>query len=186
MPWPGPRAGPVAASPAAARNETAGPAPPGARSVSDLYAAEARALEPTLASLEAATTLVGHLGAPELADTLGALCAAVGVALTSHLARTEAQSYPDLERDPRTGGATAVLRWQHARLRTAIVRLEGDVVALRTGEPTYRRLVDLRWRLCGLAAEIAAHLDQEAQVARLCRMGSESNTPAATRDGAER
>ncbi len=70
-----------------------------------------------LDSLEAAASLVGHLGAPDLGRTLDQLVGAVSLALAAHTLRTERECYPDFEERPARAsslrscaGSTAILR----------------------------------------------------------------------------
>ncbi len=127
--------------------------------------AEARGMASILDSLEAAASLVGHLGAPDLGRTLDQLVGAVSLALAAHTLRTERECYPAFEERAGTRLVTALLRWQHRHLAAGVERLSAEVLALQRHEPSYQQLAALRARLCGLGAELAVHLEQEVQVA---------------------
>ena len=128
--------------------------------------AAARGMASVLDSLEAAASLVGHLGAPDLGRTLDQLVGAVSLALAAHTLRTERECYPAFEERAGTRLVTALLRWQHRHLAAGVERLSAEVLALQRHEPSYHQLADLRARLCGLGAELATHLEQEMLVAR--------------------
>ena len=133
-------------------------------------------LRPLVQTLVEGAAQAKRIGEAGLARRLRDLVVQVRPTLLVHVDRARCgPGAPQRESDP----AEDLLRWQHVALLGGLARLEIQLLDVGRTEPSHRQLDDLSARLCGLAATLNAHVEQERAVAFHLR--SDEEAPCASR-----